>query len=577
MNKDYINKLYQQGRNHEINKGIQARKAKGVFYTPEEIVDYMVQNALSQIDVRKDPYIRILDISCGSGYFLLKCFAALKQIFEEHYEEILRLHPELQQLMPFDDIGGFIAAHNIWGVDIDQSAVTLAQETLQHAAGSSCTTHIICADSLLSGMETEEHKEFWGDGFDCIIGNPPYIGHKKVEAQYKVLLYKHYGQVYRDKSDISYCFFYRAMEQLREGGLLSFITSRYFMEGPSAEGLRDYLSGYDIQEIIEFGDRKVFADAGVAVSIINILKQGPSPSLKIKTLEKRLERWHESAFFIDKHLLKKDGWLLLEPQKLEVFQRLEAQGTHLLEDIFESYQGIITGCDKAFVLEQKKAEALKIEPELLRPWIKNSNVDKFSIKTADKLLIYADLISEEALYPNAVSFIGTYKEKLMQRRECQKGIRRWHQLQWGRKQEVFEQEKLVYPYKAAFNRFAVDRRGHYCSADVYSLALKKEYEGKLSLDYIAALLNSTLMTFYFKAIAKKIGPSLYDYYPNKVLKIKLKLDVLNGKIEELVKELYNTSDEVQRRCILEAIDRELYSIYGLKDEQINLIKKSAEE
>ncbi len=577
MNRDYISNLYQQGRTHEKNKGLQARKETGVFYTPEEIVDHMVQNALSQMDVCRNPYIKILDISCGAGYFLLKCFTVLKQRFEAHYEEILQLHPELKELMPYDAIGRFIVEHNIWGADIDQSAVSLVQQTLQQAAGGSCHTHIICADSLLSGIESEEHADFWRGAFDCIIGNPPYIGHKNVEAEYKSLLYKHYEAVYRDKSDISYCFFYRAMEQLKEGGFLSFITSRYFMEGPSAEGLRAYLSSYDIQEITEFGDQKVFSDAGVAVCIINIVKQAPSSSLKVNLLEDKLEMQHGKSFLVPKDLLKKEGWLLLEPQKLEIFQSVEEQGTHLVEDILESYQGIITGCDKAFVLERQEAQEQHIEEELLRPWIKNSNVDKFSIGAANKLLIYADIISDEALYPNALAFIGNYKEKLMQRRECQKGIRRWYQLQWGRKQEVFEQEKLVYPYKAATNRFAVDRRGYYCSADVYSLALKKEYQGKLSLDYIAALLNSTLLTFYFKSIAKKISPSLYDYYPNKVLKIKLKLDVISPKIEDLVKTLYNTSDEVQRRCILEAIDREIYSIYGLKDEQINLIKKSAEE
>lgn len=572
-----MNNLYQQGRSLEKKKSKQDRKEKGVFYTPEEIVDYMVNNLLSQIDVRRNPYIRILDISCGAGYFVLKCFEALKKLFEENYEEILQAHPELQPVLTYEGLGRFIVEHNIYGADIDPEAVCLVGEALQSAAGGGCRSNMICADSLLDSIGFQGPGSFWREGFDCIIGNPPYIGHKNLGTEYKQALYKHYGQVYRDKSDISYCFFYRAMEQLRDGGILSFITSRYFMEGPSADGLREYLASYDVQEIVEFGDQKIFSDAGVAVCIIHIVKKLPSSGLKVRIIEDKEQLDGAKAFHIERGLLKKEGWLLLEPKRLEIFQLVEAQGTHLVEDLFHSYQGIITGCDKAFVLTPEEAEKQNIEKSLLRPWIKNSNVEKFYIKPANKLLIYGDLISDEEAYPQALSFIENYREKLLQRRECQKGLRSWYQLQWGRRQEIFEGEKIVYPYKASFNRFAIDRQGHYCSADVYSLVLKEKYEESLSLDYIAALLNSTLLTFYFKAIAKKISPALYDYYPNKVLKIKLKLDSMSCGIENLVKELHNTREEAERACILEAIDREIYKIYGLREDQIEIIKKTAGE
>jgi adenine-specific DNA-methyltransferase len=577
MSKSYINNLYRQGRSLEKKKSQQDRKKKGVFYTPKEIVDYMVNNLLSSMDVRRNPYIRILDISCGAGYFVLKCFEALKKLFEENYEAILQSHPELQGIMTYDTLGQFIVEHNIYGADIDPEAVCLVGEALQRAAGGGCRSNMICGDSLLDSIGFQEHNSFWREGFDCIIGNPPYIGHKNLGTEYKRALYKHYGQVYRDKSDISYCFFYRAMEQLKDGGALSFITSRYFMEGPSAEGLREYLAAYDIQEIVEFGDQKIFSDAGVSVCILHIAKKPPSSPLQVRVIENKEQLYESKAFPIDRGLLKREGWLLLEPQRLEVFRLVEAQGTHLVEELFQSYQGIITGCDKAFVLQPEEAEERNIEKSLLQPWIKNSNVEKFYIKPANKLLIYADLIQEEAAYPQALSFIGRYREKLLLRRECRKGLRSWYHLQWGRKREIFEGEKIVYPYKASCNRFAVDRQGHYCSADVYSLVLKEEYKESFSLDYMAALLNSTLLTFYFKAIAKKISPTLYDYYPNKVLKIKLKLDVIGGKIEDLVKELHNTREEAERACILETIDREVYKIYGLREDQIEIIKKWAGE
>jgi len=574
---DYVEKLYEEGKKFEKDKSLEDRKAKGVFYTPHEIVEYMVKKNVDAIDIVKNPYVKIVDLSCGAGYFLLKVFEVLKQSFEMRYEEIMTVHPELKDRLRYDGIGRFIVENNIWGADIDLGAVELVRALLNKAAGCACNSHILCMDSLLP------EDSFWKQEFDCVVGNPPYIGHKGVPNEYKTLLYQKYGLVYRDKSDISYCFFQRGLELLKPGGSLCFITSRYFMEGPSAERLRRYLAAYDIQEIVDFGDSKVFADAGIAVCIISIRKGQPGESICIK----KINDWNEyseseqiasaDSFAIEKDFLREEGWLLLEPGTLALFRWMERNSSHSLEEIFESHQGIITGCDKAFVMSNEQAAQLGIEEELLKPWIKNSDVDKFLIKPSDKLLIYTDLISEPNEYPNAIAFVEAHKERLQQRRECQRGVRRWYQLQWGRNIKSFEAAKLVYPYKASTNRFAVDRQGMLCSADVYSLVLKEAFQGRFSLEYIAALLNSKAMEFYFKCFAKKISPEFYDYYPNKVLKIKIKLDEISDEIEGLVKLLYQTQNPADRKCILQAIDREIYKMYNLNEFQIAVIENSAGE
>lgn len=578
-----INKLYQTGRKFERNKSQRERKAKGAFYTPLEIVEYMVNRTAASLDIINNPYVKIMDLSCGAGYFLLKCFEVLKTLFQQNYSEIIAVNPELKENLNYDDIGGFIAEHNIWGVDIDAAAVLLVKDALDKAAGRRCKSNIICADSLLEGADNLSENELWNNEFDYIIGNPPYIGHKGVTAEYKKKLYARYGNVYRDKSDISYCFFQRGLELLKLGGTLSFITSRYFLEGPSAEGLRGYISDFDIEELIDFGDVRVFADAGVSVCVITMKKQHSSKNIMVKKLDntadaaKTINISRMKHFEIEKDSLQKEGWLLLEPKKLEVFRKIERQSTHEVGDVFDSFQGIITGCDKAFVLSAQQAAVLGIEKMLLKPWIKNSHVDKFSVKPTDKLLIYADLIDNPENFPKAVSFAAAHKDKLMQRRECRKGVRQWYHLQWGRDSKVFESAKIVYPYKAGANRFAVDDSGMYCSADVYSLLLKEKYRNMFSLNYIAVLLNSKAMEFYFKSIAKKMSPAIYDYYPNKVLKIKLKLDEINEDVEKLANLLYNTQKSSERKCILQAIDREIYKMYNLNESQVEIIENSAGE
>ena len=79
----------------------------------------------------------------------------------------------------------------------------------------------------------------------------------------------------------------------------------------------------------------------------------------------------------------------------------------------------------------------------------------------------------------------------------------------------------MYPYKAKENRFAIDYKNSFCSADVYSFYIKEEYENEFSYEYIVGLLNSSIYDTYFKTFAKMMTSDLFDYYPNKVMEIKI--------------------------------------------------------
>ena len=85
----------------------------------------------------------------------------------------------------------------------------------------------------------------------------------------------------------------------------------------------------------------------------------------------------------------------------------------------------------------------------------------------------------------------------------------------------------MYPYKACDNRFAIDEKNNFSSADVYSFYIKEEYEDIFSYEYLVGLLNSKVYNKYFKINAKKISKNTYDYYPNKVMKIKIFKDGQN--------------------------------------------------
>lgn len=556
----------------QAKKSRRDRKDKGVFYTPPEVIERMTEKALSEVDLATNPYIRILDPACGTGLFLIKAFEVLKSKFEKNYEAILDRNKELIGRLNKYGIGGFIVENNLWGADIDREALDTAAEILMKLAGKECRANLMLCDSLLG--ET-------GEQFDYILGNPPYIGHKQVSKEYKGVLQQLYKGIYRDKSDISYCFLKKGIDLLKEGGSLSFITSRYFMEGPSAAGLRKYITdSCTITEIVDFYGGRVFQDAGVAACIITLRKGSYDDETIVLKHRQGINASGAELFATSnfEHFtvispeLKDEGWVLLSPEKYEIFSMVEEKGSLALMDIADSYQGIITGCDRAFILSSNEIEEFGIEEPLLKPWIKNSNISKRDIKPAEQFLIYSDFIKVEEDFPNAIKHISGWRDRLMERRECKRGVRKWYQLQWGRSNEIFETPKIVYPFKSSSSRFAVDEASNYCSADIYSLKLKKEYEGRITLEYIAAILNSRLFEFYFKCYAKKISENLYDYYPNTVLRMKISLPDAGNPIQEMAREFKNCKNEDYKKTITYEIDREVYKLYGLNEKQIDIVE-----
>ena len=567
---DRYNIAYIIGKSFENSMSRGDRKEKGVFYTPFIVVSYMVEKLMENVDLVKNPYIKIMDPACGAGYFLLASFYAVKSMFEKDYEEIIKNRIDLKNKIEQNGLAAYIVENILWAAELDYKAVNLAKEMLIEHSKSNCSPNIFCCDSLISNRISG----FWQQKYDFIIGNPPYIGHKGVDKEYKTILQNEYKDIYKDKSDISYCFYKKGIDLLKDDGVLIYISSRYFIEGPSSDGLRKYITdNCSVLEIIDFFGYRIFKDAGVSTCIIILKKEKDKKATVVKKYkveqknnqENLMDSNNFNVYEVKKNLLRENGWLLLPQNKVDLYNKIEQKGTHTLQQLFDSYQGIITGCDKAFVVTLEEIEQYNIEKQLLKPWIKNSSVQKKGIEFNNRFIIYSDSIIDENKYPNALKFISMQKEKLMQRRECINGVRKWYQLQWGRKDSIFKTKKIIYPYKAGENRFAVDETGYYCSADVYSLVLKKEYNDVVKLEYIAAILNSKLFNFYFSCFGKKINKDLYDYYPNTVLKIKIDLENINSKILEYANNLKDTKNEVEKIKISDLIDYQIFNDYDIKE------------
>ncbi len=302
----------------------EVRKAGGVYYTPQWVVDEIVRRTIDPLIEGRRPRdlakFRVLDPACGSGSFLIGAFSRLIQHFENYYTA----HPTVDRRSHFRDEQGIerltastkagLLRNSIFGVDVDPAAVEVTtmslylkslesdapeyvrtQMSLSGAILPSLAENIRVGNSLISTdffaqevlTELDDYEEhrlrpfkwassdegfgrvFDDGGFDVVIGNPPYFN---IDSTYgaghpvPAYLRTHYADVWLDKTDVYYYFLRRGAELATKR--LGFIVSRAFLEADKAKRVRAWLAdNARLDRLVDFDGFFVFPDAGIATAI----------------------------------------------------------------------------------------------------------------------------------------------------------------------------------------------------------------------------------------------------------------------------------------------------------------------
>ena len=296
----------------------EVRKAGGVYYTPEYIVDYITQNTIAAQLEGKTPAqvagMKFADIACGSGSFLLGVYDLLLRWHGAYYAT----HPrEAKRDGCLEVAGGWalslkqrraILEQNLWGADIDGQAVEVSKLSLylklleDESAGSArqfqldfgqrvlpdLDKNIVCGNSLVdfdisdsAQLTPEEEQKInpmdWKaafpflerSGFDAFVGNPPYVRIQTMKETMPAAppyYREHYKTAVKGNYDIYVAFVEKALQLLGNMGQMGYILPHKFFNAQYGAATRQLIAdGKHLSEVVHFGDSQIFSNATTVV------------------------------------------------------------------------------------------------------------------------------------------------------------------------------------------------------------------------------------------------------------------------------------------------------------------------
>ncbi len=675
----------------KVEEKPEVRKAGGVFYTPKWVVGYIVGNTIGKLIEKKTPEdiakIRVLDPACGSGSFLL---GALERILDYHLGYYLdhpkeakhgTLFPNL--IIDVDEDGnklprlsiekkGEILKNNIYGVDLDPQAVEITmmslyikvlegEKTLPHNKEllPSLSKNIRCGNSLIEfdflsqqtlteDAEREHANPFeWRskatgfgniigekDGFDAIIGNPPYIRIQTMK-EWAPKEVEYFSRKYKTAAsgnyDIYVVFVERAIQLLGEKGQFGFIMPHKFFQAGYGTNLRKLISdGKLLREIVNFNDQQVF-DQATTYTCLFFLSKTKKESFKYAEVRKlenpvsQLAAIQKSEKYDNGTLrvgilpvagISEEPWQFGFEAEVKLLEKLNHLGTHLEEVTERIFQGIRTSMDPVYVLNETKFvgkklrgyskildRVVELEHGLCHPLLKGEQMRRYYIDMPRKVIIvpYENRMGSIKLikqgkfrmkYPLAYKYLDANKKNLENREKGRMKTKQWYAYVYPKNLDVISKQKIVTTDIVNHNSFSIDEIGEFYFTSGYGIIPKED----MPIKYLLGILNSRLIEYLLKRKSTKFRGGYYSCEARFIKSLpifsdlKEKQPIVNeitryvGLILDLNKKRISVHDlskkellEREAKVYEEKIDKLVYKLYGLTEEEIEIVESFNKE
>ncbi|MBH0233800.1 class I SAM-dependent DNA methyltransferase [Helicobacter pylori] len=475
-------------------------------------------------------------------------------------------------------------------------------------------------DDALSGREYQNAFEWRfefpevlddeGDflGFDCIIGNPPYIRQEHIK-DLKPLLEKQYQDFYNSSSDIYTYFFALAFHLLKEKGFNAFITSNKYARAKYGAKLREWLlKKTTIVSYMELNALKVFESATVDTSIMNFIKQTPPKESVFKYYEPtpndKDDLKSARPLSMRQNALSTESFIFANTTLLDLRDKIESIGTPLKDWGIQINYGIKTGANEAFIIPTEKRDAIlkncddlqkdgmgmserERTKELIKPILRGRDIKRYSYEWAHLWVInthngytsFSHKIPPIDIekYPAIKAHLDSHWDKISKRDDqgdTPYNLRNCAYL------EDFEKEKIVYGEIVKEPRFYLDNGEcelGYFYAEATSFILTGEH-----LRYLLGMLHSKLITFAFKTFYAGGGLGKKGYRYKKAFIERLPIPKITTKNQELARKIIALVEQIlalkekdpkaNTQRLEKEIDALVYQLYNLTDEEIKTIE-----
>ncbi|GAA7348058.1 class I SAM-dependent DNA methyltransferase [Helicobacter pylori] len=440
-------------------------------------------------------------------------------------------------------------------------------------------------------------------GFDCIIGNPPYIRQEQIK-EIKPLLQKQYRDFYNSTADIYTYFFALSYHLLKEKGFNAFITSNKYARAKYGAKLRELLlKKTTIVSYMELNALKVFESAAVDTSIMNFIKQDPPKESGFKYYEPTPDDKNDlksaRSLTMKQNALSTESFIFANTSLLDLRDKIESVGTPLKDWDIQIYRGILTGANEAFIIPTEKREeilnACKTQEErerteaLIKPILRGKDIKRYSYEWADLWVInthngYTSNLKfkippvDIEKYPAIKAHLDAHWDTIATRSD--QGDTPYH-LRNCAYLEDFEKEKIVYGEIVQEPRFYLDNGEcelGYFYAEATSFILTGEH-----LCYLLGILHSKLITFAFKTFyaGGGLGESGYRYKKAFIERLPIpKITPQNQKLAHKITDgakailaLKEKDPKANTKELEKEIDTLVYQLYNLTDEEIKIIEE----
>ena len=367
------------------------------------------------------------------------------------------------------------------------------------------------------------------EGFDIVIGNPPYVQLQKSGGRLAKLYEEQKFKTFARTGDIYSLFYEKAHQLLKQGGICNFITSNKWMRAGYGEATRKFfIENTNPLIIIDFAGVKVFETATVDVNILLYVKEKNTfNTLACIVKDKELK---ELSLYVRQHaqytqFKNADSWVILSDIEQRIKAKIEAIGTPLKDwDISINY-GIKTGFNDAFIIDgEKRAELIAQDPkseEIIRPILRGRDIKRYGYEFADLYIIttFPSLKIDIESYPAVKQHLLSFGyDRLKQTGD--KGARKKTNNKWFETQdsisywEDFSKQKIVYSDISERLNFQIIENEIYFNNTIYFITSQTE-----DLTYLLKFLSSNLIDWYYKSLSVQLGEKAIRMFTIYVLNI----------------------------------------------------------